>query len=71
MIQMCTKVKQECTLWNVSPSLQIIDIILKVLNIKLYHKYYINLTWSKKIMSRSYKPKEKNMYTLQSFNSIH
>ena len=38
------KSEQECTHWNVSPSLLIIDIMLIVLNIKLYYNYHINLT---------------------------
>ena len=40
--------KQECTRWNVSPSLLIIDIMLIVLNIKLYYHCHINLTLTKK-----------------------
>ena len=40
--------QQECTRWNVSSSLLIIDIMLKVLNIKLYYNCHINLTLTKK-----------------------
>ena len=54
--------EQECTRWNVSPSLLIIDIMLTVLNIKLYYNSHINLTWSNKIRSRSYKLNEKYIY---------
>ena len=39
--------KQECTRWNVSPSILIIDIMLIVLSIKLYYNCHINLTLTK------------------------
>ena len=35
-------VRQECTRWNVSPSLLIIDIMLIVLSIKHYYNCHIN-----------------------------
>ena len=47
-----------------------IDIMLMILNIKIYYDYHINFILSNKMRSSLYKTNEKYMYTLQVFNTL-